>query len=151
MLSAFLDRRRASVRRSCSGLSPTGSAAAPVPGAPLLSPHGVVAHLTWAEHHWFEAVLLGRPEREPDPLQGTAAGSDPHHGPEQDLADLLAAYDLQCERSRTITARLEPRSGARRSRVGEPPVTLRWVLIHMLEETAAHSGRLDLLHRMAAA
>lgn len=151
MLSAFLDRHRASVRRACSGLSPAASAAAPVPGAPLLSPCGVVAHLAWAEHHWFEAVLLGRTERGSAALRGAAAGSGRRCGPEPDLTELLEAYDLQCERSRTITARLEPRSGARRSRVGEPPVTLRWVLIHMVEETAAHSGQLDLLHRMAAA
>ncbi len=151
MLSAFLDRHRASVRRACAGLSPAASAAAPVPGSPLLTARGVVSHLTWSEQHWFEAVLLGRPDRVFDPPEGAPApppGADWRPDPGTGLAGLIGDYEAQCERSRTITARLEPRSGARRSRVGEPPVTLRWVLLHMVEETAAHVGQLELLRRM---
>ncbi|MDA2807213.1 mycothiol transferase [Nocardiopsis suaedae] len=154
MLSAFLDRHRASVRRACAGLSPAASAAAPVPGSPHLTVRGVVSHLTWSEHHWFEAVLLGRPERVADPPEGAPAagpGAVRRPAPGSGLADLIAGYEAQCERSRTVTARLEPRSGARRSRVGEPPVTLRWVLIHMVEETAAHVGQLEMLRGLVEA
>ncbi|MFW5417415.1 DUF664 domain-containing protein [Nocardiopsis sp. CNT-189] len=139
MVSAYLDRQRAAVRALCAELGEQP----PAHPAPL-SPHAVAAHLTWVEHHWFEVVMLGRPDRVPRPAEGCAGGGRAD-GPPRPLAVLLDEYDAQCARSRAVTARLEQRAGARVVQPGGSRVTLRWVLLHVLEETARQGGRLDLL------
>jgi uncharacterized protein DUF664 len=61
------------------------------------------------------------------------------------MADLLADYDQQCERSREITAshELDERASAhdQHRRSGDP----RWIVLHMIEETARHNGHLDII------
>ena len=61
------------------------------------------------------------------------------------LAELLAEYDAECARSDAAIAAHDldaPGSPALHS-VGE--ASLRWMLLHMLEETARHAGHLDLI------
>ena len=58
-----------------------------------------------------------------------------------------ARYRAACERSRAVvraTSDLDRRSVAVSRRSGEP-FDLRWVLLHMIEETARHAGHADLL------
>ncbi|WP_233515436.1 DinB family protein [Marinitenerispora sediminis] len=147
MLSAWLDWHRGTVHRKCAGLDPALASAAPLATSPLVSAGGIVAHLRWVEHYWFEVVLLGLPDRGPS----TPADPDAEWraGGERPLPELLAEYEAQCARSREIAGRLELNSGARRRRVGESPVTLRWVLVHLLEETARHNGHLDIVRELA--
>ena len=147
MLGAWLDAHRATVHRECAGLTAEHAAAAPLPGSPLMSVGGIVSHLRWVEHAWFEALLLGLPVR------GHATPDDPdaewRRGTELPLPRLLDEYAAQCERSREVTARLDLDTTALRARDGEDPTTLRWVLVHMVEETARHNGHLDLLRELA--
>lgn len=64
-------------------------------------------------------------------------------GGEEPLADSVAAYQAACERSRAITAAHQLDDlGADPER---PPFTLRFVLLHLIEETARHLGHLDVL------
>ncbi|WP_133742678.1 DinB family protein [Actinorugispora endophytica] len=147
MLSAWLDWHRATVRRKCAGLAPGPARSAPLPASPLTSIGGVVSHLRWVEHFWFEVTLLGG--RDEGPYSPEDPDADWRLGGGRDLDLLLDEYDAQCERSREIAARLEMGSSARRSRRGGPPVTLRWVLAHLLEETARHNGHLDVLRELA--
>ncbi|GAB3205878.1 DinB family protein [Marinactinospora thermotolerans] len=144
MLTAWLDWHRTTVRWKCAGLDPTLAAHAPWPTSPLMTIAGLLSHLRWMEHHWFEVVMLGLPNRSP------CSAEDPDAewrlGATLPVAALLDDYDAQCARSREITARLELGNAARRRGApGRPPVTLRWVLTHVLEETARHNGHLDLL------
>ncbi|MFE3457229.1 DinB family protein [Nocardiopsis aegyptia] len=147
MLSAWLDVHRATAHRTCAGLGARHAAATPLPGSPLMSIGGIVSHLRWVEHAWFEMLLLGLPR------QGHATADDPdaewRRGTEIPLPRLLDEYEAQCERSRNITARLDLDTPALRARGGEDPTTLRWVLVHMIEETARHNGHLDLLRELA--
>jgi len=64
------------------------------------------------------------------------------------LADLLVEYDAECARSDEAMAGFsldDPGSTALHS-VGE--ASLRWMVLHMLEETARHAGHLDLVREM---
>jgi Protein of unknown function (DUF664) len=96
------------------------------------------------EHNWFETVMLGGPDLGPwtddDPDREFKVDDAP-------LSRLLAEYDAQCAISREIAASLDldVESIVARER-GKP--TLRWVLHHMVEETARHNGHLDLLREM---
>ncbi|MEE2038508.1 DinB family protein [Nocardiopsis sp. CT-R113] len=147
MLTTWLEWHRATVHAKCVGLSPELATATPLPTSPLTSIGAVVSHLRWVEHAWFETRLMGLPGR------GHATREDPdadwRRGGEVPLHRLLAEYEEQCARSREITDRLDLDSVALTARRGEEPTTLRWVLVHMVEETARHNGHLDVLRELA--
>ncbi|GAB3454995.1 DinB family protein [Streptomonospora sediminis] len=151
MLTAWLDWHRSTVWEKCSGLAPGPAHSAPLPSSPLVSVAGIVSHLRWVEHVWFEARLLGGRDQHPraaaDPYTEADPDADFRLGGHRPLPELLAEYARQCERSREITARLDMGGSARAD--GHRVVTLRWVLVHMIEETARHNGHLDILREMA--
>jgi uncharacterized protein DUF664 len=105
---------------------------------------GLVSHLRWVEQSWFENVMLGGPDL------GPWTEDDPDRDfkvPGVPLTRLLEEYERQCERSREIAAALELDTEAAIERK-RGRVTLRWLLVHMIEETARHNGHLDLLREM---
>jgi hypothetical protein len=61
-------------------------------------------------------------------------------------AGIIAFYREQIARSRTIVADSRLDDVARRP--GRKPYTLRWILIHMIEETARHAGHADILREL---
>ncbi|GAA4945511.1 DinB family protein [Streptomonospora halophila] len=145
MLTAWLDWHRSTVWEKCAGLRRDLAAASPLPTSPLMSVGGVVAHLCWVEYAWFEMCLTGRTDRGPYTAEGP--GGEWRRGAERPPAELLAAYADQCERSRGIAEALEMDDSGRAS--DGRTVTLRWVLVHMIEETARHNGHLDVLRELA--
>jgi hypothetical protein len=62
-------------------------------------------------------------------------------------ADVLAYYREQCARSEAVLAGVSM-SDAPRGKHGDPEEdevpSVRWVVLHMIEETAAHSGHLEI-------
>lgn len=146
MLTSWLDWHRATVRTKCAGLDPSLATAVPLSTSPLMTVAGVVSHLCWVEHFWFEVVMLGTPDRLPSSPGNPDREWRPGNTP---LTELLEAYERGTARSRAITARLELGSSARVDLPGQGRVSLRWVLVHMLEETARHNGHLDLLRESA--
>ncbi len=108
---------------------------------------GVVRHLAWAEDRWFQGRLLGSPL--PAPWDHPAA-DDPDHSmrltPGDTVAGIVGLYVSACDRSRAATARCESLNHvAAVASFGRGPVNLRWILVHMIDETARHIGHLDLL------
>ncbi|GAA1436926.1 hypothetical protein GCM10009616_37830 [Microlunatus lacustris] len=113
-----------------------------------MTPGGVVKHLAHMEDHWFTARVgagelpepwLSAPfDRQPGWDFESAADDTVH-----EIADL---YRSACDRSRRVAGRLASLdTRALRPSFGKGPVTLRWVMVHLLEETACHVGHLDLL------
>ncbi|MFC4561404.1 DinB family protein [Nocardiopsis mangrovi] len=147
MLTSWLDWQRATVREKCAGLADEHAAAAPLASSPLTSIGGIVSHLRWIEHFWFEVRLLGLPDQ--GPYTPDDRDAEWRLGARTPLGVLLGAYEEQCARSREITARSELGGAARNSGSDGRPVTLRWVLVHMIEETARHNGHLDILRELA--
>jgi uncharacterized damage-inducible protein DinB len=148
-LLGWFDLQRGIVRMKCQGLSDEDAHRVLVPTSPLMTAAGILSHLRWAEELWFREVLLGEP--------GSGRGFGPDAQGVEDaefrvqgmpLADLLEEYDAECARSDAAIARFsldDPGSTALHS-VGE--ASLRWMLLHMLEETARHAGHLDLVREM---
>ena len=64
------------------------------------------------------------------------------------LATLLQEYEAECARSDAVFAAhaLDDTGSTAIHSVGE--ASLRWILLHMLEETARHAGHLDLMREM---
>lgn len=147
-LRGFLDYFRATLRRQAAGL--TGEQLAVVLPPSTMTLGGMVKHLAFVENWWFRNVFLGFP---PDGIWAdvdwAADGDwDWHSAAEQTPEELdallvaeIAASDATIDAA-LAGAGLETRA-VRRSHGEEP--TLRWILVHMIEEYARHCGHADLL------
>ncbi|OXM71864.1 MULTISPECIES: DinB family protein [Amycolatopsis] len=142
-LTAFLDFLREAVVLKCAGLTDEQARRSLVPSE-LTTIAGLVGHLTYVEHYWFEAVLAGRPNRWAEKLADDR-DADFREALTVPLADLVAAYRAQCATSREIAAELAPDTLVS---FKDGSVNLRYVLIHMVEETGRHAGHLDLLREL---
>jgi hypothetical protein len=108
---------------------------------------GIVKHLAWAEDRWFQGRLLG--SAMPAPWDRPGA-DDPDQSMRLALDDsvqgILELYSSACERSRNAVAQCDSLGQlAAVPSFGMGPVNLRWILVHMIDETARHAGHLDLL------
>jgi uncharacterized damage-inducible protein DinB len=148
VLTTLLDYARDTVQAKCAGLTDTGARRAPLPGSPLMTISGLVSHLRWVESSWIEDRLLGGAieapwtDDDPDREFRIATGVP--------LAQLLAEYRAACARHRDLVASLDldtPSKGVLGWRT--EPVTLRWILFHLIEETARHNGHIDILRELA--
>jgi uncharacterized damage-inducible protein DinB len=113
---------------------------------------GLVKHLTLVEDKWFTERFGGLGAGQ---WQGIDWDGDPdwefRSAADDEPEELLGWYRAACARSRAVAdaaASLDDRSVEVDPRAGTP-FTLRWVLLHMLEETARHIGHLDLLRELA--
>ena len=112
---------------------------------------GLLKHLAWVEDHWFSFFLHGRERAECWLAVDWAA--EPNWdwtSAAQDSADeLRALWTSSVEASRRDLDDALANSGldhmAKRTwDSGESP-SLRWILLHMIEEYARHNGHADLL------
>jgi uncharacterized damage-inducible protein DinB len=109
---------------------------------------GVVKHLAWAEDRWFQERLLGA--EPPEPWASAPLADDPdwpfHSSRKDSVKEILNIYSRACARSRAAAAGFASLDAvAAVPSFGKGPVNLRWILVHMIEETARHAGHLDLL------
>ena len=145
-LVGWLDLLRAIVHLKCEGLSDADAHRSVLPGSPPMTMAGAVSHLRWAEHCWFEVVFLGRPAAGPE------SGGGPEDaglmGPGEPLDRLLADYERQCALSNEIAAAHSLDDVGKHSGFRAAAATLRWILIHMVEETARHVGRMDAIREL---
>lgn len=108
---------------------------------------GIVKHLAWAEDRWFQGRLLG--SAMPPPWD--AAGADDPDAamrlaPGDSAEGIVDLYVAACDRSRATAAgcwSLDQVAAV--PSFGRGPVNLRWILVHLIDETARHAGHLDLL------
>ena len=145
-LLAMLQYTRDTAAAKCEGLDPAGASAAPLPGSPLMSIGGVVNHLRWVEHSWVETRFVDGPDL--GPWTDESPDQEFVDGATLPLAEVLEGYAEQARRTEELIAGLDldDRSATPLSS-GERP-TLRWVLLHLVEENARHNGHLDLLREL---
>ncbi|WP_067183679.1 DinB family protein [Microtetraspora niveoalba] len=147
MLTTFLDYARATVHAKCEGLSDEDARKAPLPGSPLMTISGLVSHLHWVEYSWMQVVFLG--EEDEGPWTREDPDREMRIGPDFPLAELLADYEAQCDRYRELVASHDLGTLAKRKIRGGKEVELRWIIMHLIEETARHNGHIDILREMA--
>ena len=144
-LEAFLDYQRATMLMKAEGLDrqqlnqrlPTSE----------LSLAVLLNHLALVEDDWIQVRFLGRPELEPWASAPWEQDRDwEFHTAELDDPDALRALYLDAiarARSAVATTGIDTLSVGR-DREGRH-WSLRWVLTHLIEETARHNGHADLL------
>jgi uncharacterized damage-inducible protein DinB len=141
-LTGFLDFQRATLEWKCSGL--TGEQLARRSVAPsAMSLLGLVRHLTDVERHWFRRVVGGA---DAAPLHWHDSGDTDWAGAEPSgAAAAWAAWRAEVEHARALVAAAPSLDVAVGPLRGRGPWSLRWVLVHMVEEYARHNGHADLL------
>jgi uncharacterized damage-inducible protein DinB len=140
ILEAFLEFHRGVVKRKVLGLSEEDVRRSLVPSLTTLA--GILKHLSAVERSWFQRRLA---QRSPDAIEGDSRGADNTWAiaDDESIDDLTAEYDEACSESRRIAAELELEDSVPHERLGR--VSLRWVYVHMIEETARHAGHADIL------
>ncbi|MFC9694578.1 DinB family protein [Kribbella sp. NPDC056951] len=144
-LIGWLDLQRVLVRHKLEGLSPADEHRALLPQSPLMTPAGLVSHLRWVEHLWFEVVYRDVP-RDQNPAFRKDVENAEMLVPGVPLSELLDQYDAQWARSNEIVAAHSLDDIAQDP---EFQPSLRWIVIHMVEETARHVGHLDAMRELA--
>lgn len=148
VLASMLDYVRDTVHVKCAGLTDEQARRAPLPGSPLTTISGLVSHLRWVEYYWIRVVLLG--EQDQAPITDDDPDAEMRLALSIPLARLLAEYRASCEQLRQLVAPLDLDTSSRGTLSWRTePVTLRWVLLHLIEETARHNGHIDILREMA--
>ncbi|MER7247273.1 DinB family protein [Kribbella sp. NPDC000426] len=140
VLTGFLDWQRATVRRKVDGLPSDLAERALLETSPRMTVAGVVSHLRQTEHDWFAGSF---PSLADQPFERDEHGGWSTGG--RAIGDLLNDYEAACAQSRRIVARLPLDTMQEFTPPQYTPVSLRWILTHLIEETARHLGHLDLL------
>lgn len=145
-LVGWLDMQRAVIHWKCEGLSETDAHRSVLPASPYMTMAGVVSHMRWVEHCWFEVLLLGRPAVGPQFDDGPEAADMMVEG--VPLAQLLGEYEQQCAVSNEIIAAHSLQHVGQHPDFGASQTNLRWILFHMIEETARHAGHVDVIREL---
>jgi hypothetical protein len=129
LLLAWLDHLRTAIVRKVADLDETR--ARWTPDGALIPLLGIVNHLTHVEWRWIDGKMLGEPT--------SRSEAEFRPGPELSVADAVRRYEARARatddlvRSLPVTAPCADGSGR----------DLRWVLLHLIEETARHAGHAD--------
>ncbi len=141
LLCAYLDYNRATLLHKISGLSEEDlRRKVPPNGNSLL---GLVKHVAYVERWWFQevfsALTVAFPWTEADP------DADFRVEENDTSADIIALFLSEVEKSRQITQELSLEDMSKRP---DTNFSLRWVMLHMLEEFARHNGQADIMREL---
>src|SRR4051812_8072305 len=138
----FLDAQRIGLIRKVEDVS--DELARQAPTASSLSLLGLVKHAATWEQRWFQVILAGQqsadqwPEVVPEPRDADLVVGD-----RDSVASWIAVYREQIEKSNAIAASMDLDDPCSRTDVIE--CNLRYVMFHMIEETARHAGHADVI------
>jgi len=138
MLVAWLEYHRATLERKCEGLSADQLRTRSVPPSNL-SLLGLVRHMAEVELNWFRFWLGGE-------------GPNPRYDGEEDFdVDGASAEEgfeywrSECAHSREVLATFASLDDVGFDQKIGAGISVRWTLVHMIEEYARHNGHADLL------
>jgi uncharacterized damage-inducible protein DinB len=141
-LHASLNRHRDIVLWKLEGLDDASLRRAVVPSGTTLL--GLVKHLAAVEYSWFCETF--ERETEPLPVDPDDPDADLRVEPDETTADIVEFYRRARAAADAVILEFDV-DDVGTAWFGDP-VSLRWVLIHMIEETARHAGHLDILREL---
>ena len=128
-----------------SGVSEELARATPLPTSPRMALANVLNHLRWVEWSWIHVDILDEPDQGPWTDENPDAEFD--QGSELPIDEVIRLYEEEAAATREFFAAADLDALTARER--KVPVTVRWVLLHLIEETARHNGHLDIMREMA--
>ena len=143
-LLAYLAQQRYVIGLTAYGLTDDEARATPTVSG--LSVGGLIKHVTAVEHGWMDTVLQRR--------QGAVADYEANFrlGPDETLAGTLASYEQAATRTESVISDIADLGQAVPVPKGVPwfpddidAWSVRWVLLHLIQETARHAGHADIV------
>ena len=104
---------------------------------------GMTKHLAYVERSWFQRTFLG--EEVEFPWTKEDPDADWRIEPQESTRDVIALYRQEIARSNQITADHDLDTPARKVTPSHEGLQLRWIVTHLVEETARHCGHADLM------
>lgn len=95
---------------------------------------GLVNHLAHVEGRWTDAAILG----------GERVRNESEFRPEISLADAIEKYQAACAHTDEVVRAHELSTRGK----GAETVDVRWILLHLIEETARHAGHIDITREL---
>lgn len=149
LLLGYLAQQRDGICYAAYGLTDDQARLTPTAGA--LSLGGLIKHVATTERHWLDIAL--QPERA---RARAEQERDYHDGfrlrPDETLAGVLAFYDKVARETESAVSSIDDLRRPVPVPKGVPwfPAdveawSVRWVLLHVLEETARHAGHADIV------
>jgi uncharacterized damage-inducible protein DinB len=152
ILRAFLGWHRDTFRWKCAGLTQE-QLAQPLPPSDMTL-GGMMKHLAIVEQSWFETDYLGRDYMPPfDSVDWDADRDWEWHSAKDDSPEELRRLfdegvrraDAVIDAALTEGVGLDGESVRESPHEGEGRFSLRWIIVHMIEEYARHNGHADLI------
>jgi hypothetical protein len=144
LLLAFLDQQRTAARTAAFGLTDAQASAAPTPSP--LSVGGLLKHLAAVERSWTNTMAQRDQEGGPDEYM---AGF--HLADDETLAGAIADYESAAHATDVVVRKLGLDAPVPVPQ-GVPwypddvdKWSVRWVVLHLIEETARHAGHADIV------
>jgi len=144
-LLSYLAQQRLVLRLTAYGL--TDEQARLTPTASSLSVGGLIKHLAAVERTWMVAVLRQPRRTSPDDY---ASGF--RFGPDESLAGVLSSYAEAAQETDDVVSQIADLAQAVPIPKGVPwfpsdvdAWSVRWVLLHLIQETARHAGHADIV------
>jgi hypothetical protein len=141
VLEAFLDFHRQVLASKVDGISDNEARHRRVPSKTTLA--GLIKHMIGVERGWFQGVLAGRNPEDIGLNVGGGGDESWDLAENETVSSLVKEYEEACEQSRQTAARFALDDAVPEPDLGQ--VSLRWVYVHMIEETARHVGHADIL------
>ncbi|WP_314171667.1 DinB family protein [Streptomyces winkii] len=145
MLEGWLDFHRATLTLKCADLD-DGQLREKAAEPSEMTLLGLVQHMAEVERNWFQRIFAGQ-----DVPRLYGEGRDGFTlDPENGMAEAMAAWHGEVERGRELIANASlddsgPLPEEAVAIMGADSVSLRWILVHLIEEYARHNGHADLL------
>ncbi|MEV4258248.1 DinB family protein [Spirillospora sp. NPDC049652] len=144
-LTAYLDHERHVLRVAAHGLTDEQARLTPTAGS--LSVGGLIKHLARVEHTWMDMVERLPRDQDPDAYARSFV-----LGPDETLAGVLADYERAAERTDRVVGGIDDLGYPVPIPKGVPwfpqdadAWSVRWVLLHLIHETARHAGHADIV------
>ena len=109
---------------------------------------GIVSHLRWVEWSWIQRRFLG--------VEDVGPWTDDENDPDREfhfrldwpLADVVEDYRTMAREHDELIAGLDlDKTGVHTMRDGKP-LTMRWIVHHLVEENARHNGHIDIVREL---
>ena len=140
VLTGFLDFHRDTLEWKCAGLTSEQMRERAV-GPSSLSLLGLVRHLADVERGWFRRGVAGE-DATPLFYSDNDRDGDFDNVGTADVDEAFAAWRAEVTRAREITAAASLDDTFTRR---DQEISMRWVLVHMIEEYARHNGHADFI------
>ncbi len=146
-LIGWLDYHRETLAMKCAGLTAAQLCERSAPPS-TMSLIGLVRHMAEVERSWFQRFVDGKDPSEAPPIYY----SDPDN-PDGDFDDVdpatvdddVATWRAECAAADEVIARVDLDETRPTDRPEADEISVRWVMVHMVEEYARHNGHADLL------